>query len=68
MKWVELIDWLIQYNSEPVKTGISDSMRQRLMAEASTGLDADKKQPNVLLYIMAAVSLLVIIGGAGIFY
>ena len=68
MKWVELIDWLIQYNSEPVKTGISDSMRQRLMAEASTGLDADKKQTNVLLYIMAAVSLLVIIGGAGIFY
>ena len=52
----------------PQKQGISDSMRDRLMREASTGLDADKKQTNVLLYIMAAVAILVILGGQGIFY
>ena len=58
----------MQYNSEPVKAGISDSMRQKLMAEAATGLDSEKKQTNVLLYIMGAVGLLVILGGQGIFF
>ena len=43
-------------------------MRARLMAEASQGLDSDKKQTNVILYIMGAVTILVILGGAGIFY
>lgn len=43
-------------------------MRARLMAEASTGLDSDSKQANVLLYIMGAIGVLVILGGAGIFY
>jgi len=38
------------------------------MAEASTGLDADKKQPNVLLYIMGVVGVLVVLGGKGILY
>lgn len=38
------------------------------MQEASTGLDADKKQTNVILYIMLGVAVLVILGGAGIFY
>ena len=50
------------------KEGISDSMKQRLLREASTGLDSDQKQTNVILYIVAAVALLVIIGGQGIFY
>ena len=52
----------------PNKPQISDSMRQRLMSEASTGLDADKKQTNVILYIMLGVAALVILGGEGIFY
>lgn len=50
------------------KQGISDSMKQRLMREASTGLDADKKQTNVLLYIILGVAALVIVGGQGILY
>lgn len=55
-------------DSAPKKEGISDSMRARLMREASTGLDADQKQTNVLLYIMLGVAVLVVVGGAGIFY
>jgi hypothetical protein len=43
-------------------------MKQRLMREASTGLDSDQKQSNVILYIMGGVALLVILGGAGILY
>ena len=38
------------------------------MREASTGLDADKAQTNVLLYIILGVAALVVLGGAGIFY
>jgi hypothetical protein len=54
---------------EPAKKeGISDSMRERLMREASTGLDSNKKQTNVLLYIIIGVAILVILGGQGIFY
>ena len=49
-------------------TQLSDNMRARLVAEASTGLDSDKKQTNVLLYIMAGVAALVLLGGGGIFY
>ena len=52
----------------PQKEGISDSMKARLLREASTGLDSDQKQTNVILYIVAAVALLVILGGQGIFY
>ena len=43
-------------------------MKARLLREASTGLDSDQKQTNVILYIVAAVALLVILGGQGIFY
>ena len=43
-------------------------MKQRLMREATTGLDSEKKQTNVILYIIAGVALLVILGGQGIFY
>lgn len=50
------------------KEGISDSMRERLRREASSGLDADQKQTNILLYIMLGVAALVILGGQGIFY
>ena len=47
---------------------LSDSMRQRLMREASTGLDSDQKQTNVILYISIAVAVLVLLGGQGILY
>jgi preprotein translocase subunit Sec61beta len=38
------------------------------MREASTGLDENTAQPNVILYIILAVAILVVLGGAGIFY
>ena len=62
------LDPCIQYDSAPKKAQLSDSMRNRLLAEASTGLDPDAKQTNVLLYIMAGVAVLVILGGQGIFF
>ena len=43
-------------------------MKERLMREASTGLDADQKQTNVLLYIIIGVAVLVVLGGQGILY
>lgn len=57
-----------ELDSAPKKEGLSDSMRARLMAEASTGLDSDSKQTNVILYIIGVVGVLVVLGGAGIFY
>ena len=57
-----------EVDSTPSKPVISNSMRERLIAEASAGLDADSKQPNVLLYIMGAVVILVALGGQGIFF
>lgn len=57
------------FQVEPAKKqGISNSMRERLIREASTGLDPDRKQTNVLLYIMAGVAVLVLLGGSGILY
>jgi hypothetical protein len=54
---------------EPAKKiGISETMKERLTREASKGLDADKPQDNVILYIIAAVSVLVLLGGKDIFY
>merc|ERR1711862_1065417 len=50
------------------KEGISSSMRERLLKEASTGLDSDQKQSNVLLYIIVGVAVLVVLGGNGILY
>lgn len=55
-------------DSAPVKQGISDSMKARLMAEANTGLDSNSKQTNVLLYICVGVAVLVALGGSGILY
>jgi hypothetical protein len=43
-------------------------MKERLRREASSGLDADAKQNNVILYISAAVVVLIILGGSGILY
>ena len=47
---------------------LSDSMRTRLMREASAGLDSEKKQSNVILYISVAVAVLVLLGGQGILF
>lgn len=57
-----------QLDSAPVKQGISDSMREQLIREASTGLDSEQKQTNVILYISIGVAILVILGGQGILY
>jgi hypothetical protein len=43
-------------------------MRERLLREATSGLDADRKQTNVLLYIILGTAVLVILGGKGVFY
>jgi hypothetical protein len=43
-------------------------MRAKLLAEASTGLDSEQKQPNVILYIILGVGVLVLLGGQGIFF
>jgi len=50
------------------KDPLSDSMRARLMKEASTGLDPNAKQTNVLLYISLVVVALVALGGSGILF
>jgi hypothetical protein len=61
--------FLFVHKVEPAeKIGISQSMKERLLREASTGLDPDQKSANVLLYIIGAVALLVILGGQGILY
>jgi hypothetical protein len=55
-------------DTAPVKDGISDSMKARLMKEAATGLDSETAQPNVILYIILGVAVLAVAGGAGVFY
>eukprot|EP00567_Pseudictyota_dubia_P015128 CAMPEP_0197437566 /NCGR_PEP_ID=MMETSP1175-20131217/4786_1 /TAXON_ID=1003142 /ORGANISM="Triceratium dubium, Strain CCMP147" /LENGTH=165 /DNA_ID=CAMNT_0042967131 /DNA_START=32 /DNA_END=529 /DNA_ORIENTATION=+ len=53
---------------EAYRDPLSDNMRARLMREASTGLDSEKKQTNVILYISIGVAILVLLGGQGILY
>jgi len=53
---------------EAPRETLSPAMRDRLMREASTGLDSDKGQTNVILYISIAVVLLVALGGQGILF
>jgi len=57
-----------EIDTAPIKAGISDSMKARLMAEASTGLDSEKKQTNVILYISVVIAILVALAGSGILY
>jgi len=47
---------------------LSDGMRAKLLAEASTGLDSNQKQTNVILYISVGVAILVLLGGQGILF
>jgi len=53
---------------EEYKVNLNENMRAKLMREASTGLDPDAKQTNVILYISLAVVALVALGGQGIFF
>jgi hypothetical protein len=52
----------------PVKPALSNTMKERLIREASSGMDADQKQTNVILYISVVIALLVAAGGSGILY
>ncbi|KAL7470611.1 hypothetical protein ACHAXS_010860 [Conticribra weissflogii] len=60
------------YDDEPMleapRDNVSNAMKERLMREASTGLDSNQSQTNVLLYISVGVALLVLIGGQGILF
>ena len=53
---------------EPPRENVSSAMKERLIREASTGLDSNQSQTNVILYISVAVALLVLAGGSGILY
>jgi hypothetical protein len=57
-----------QIDTAPVKSGLSDSMKERLIREASTGLDSEKPQTNVILYIGIVVAILVALAGGGILF
>jgi hypothetical protein len=50
------------------KENISNAMKERLRREASSGLDSNKSQTNVILYVSVGVAILVILGGQGILY
>ena len=53
---------------EEYKDPLSDGMRQKLMREASSGLDSEKKSPNVILYISVAVVILIALAGQDILF
>jgi len=50
------------------KPALSNSMRDRLLQEASSGLDSEKPQTNVILYISVIVAVLVGVAGQGILF
>mmetsp|Transcript_10862 Transcript_10862/g.13859 ORF Transcript_10862/g.13859 Transcript_10862/m.13859 type:complete len:168 (-) Transcript_10862:363-866(-) len=60
------------YDDDPMleapRENVSNAMKERLRREASTGLDSNSSQTNVILYISVAVVLLVALGGQGILY
>ncbi|EJK75961.1 hypothetical protein THAOC_02296 [Thalassiosira oceanica] len=53
---------------EPPRENVSNAMKERLMREASTGLDSNASQTNTILYISVGVAILVLLGGQGILY
>ena len=53
---------------EAPRDNVSNAMKERLMREASAGLDSNQSQTNVILYISIAVVALVALGGQGILY
>mmetsp|Transcript_16660 Transcript_16660/g.34990 ORF Transcript_16660/g.34990 Transcript_16660/m.34990 type:complete len:165 (-) Transcript_16660:478-972(-) len=60
------------YDDEPMleapRDNLSNAMKERLRREASTGLDSNQSQTNVILYVSVGVALLVLIGGQGILF
>ena len=60
------------YDDEPMleapRDNVSSAMKERLRREASTGLDSNTSQTNVILYISVGVAILVLLGGQGILY
>lgn len=53
---------------EAPRENVSSAMKERLIREASSGLDSEKGQTNVILYISLAVVVLVALGGSGILF
>lgn len=53
---------------EQPRENVSSAMKERLMREASTGLDSSTSQTNVILYVSVGVALLVLLGAQGILY
>jgi len=66
LNWASSNYFPLQIKERP--PAISNAMREKLIREASTGLDSDQKQSNVLLYIILGVAVLVILGGQGILF
>ena len=60
------------YDDEPMlvpeRDPLSNSMKERLIREASVGLDSEKPQTNVILYVSVVVAILVALAGQGILY
>ncbi|KAL3802843.1 hypothetical protein HJC23_007620 [Cyclotella cryptica] len=54
--------------TEVLKENLLSAMKERLICVASTGLDSNKSQTNVILYYSVAVALLFLIGGQGILF
>lgn len=53
---------------EPERDPLSNTMKERLIREASTGLDSDKPQTNVIAIIGVVVAILVAVGGKDILF
>lgn len=53
---------------QPPRENVSSAMKERLMREASTGLDSNQGNTNVILYISVAVVILVALAGGGILF
>lgn len=53
---------------EPERDPLSLDMKERLIREASTGLDSEKPQTNVIAIIGVVVAILVAVGGKDILF
>ena len=53
---------------EPERDPLSNTMKERLIREASTGLDSEKPQTNVIAIIGVVVAILVAVGGKDILF
>ena len=53
---------------EPERDPLSNTMKERLIREAATGLDSKKPQTNVIAIIGVVVAILVAVGGKDILF